>query len=90
MNEREQAITRALLNALDQLDGGLSTEPMLQGAMQREIVNAGEVRPTLMEFEKALHACDTSGWIVGTPSHVTKVMKWGITDEGRVALRELK
>lgn len=86
MNDREQQILKLILEALDRLDGGQMTEPMLHAEINLRI------RPnaTVAEFEKALKNADMNKWITGVRARLsTTTVKWSLRDEGRAALAEM-
>ncbi len=84
MNKRDQKILRALLEALDEMDG-LAVETIVHAEVNLRV----KPNALLMEFERALNFAQGRRWVLGVRPEVGDA-KWKITDEGRAALAEMQ
>jgi hypothetical protein len=84
MKQRDQKIVKAILEALDLVDGQL-TETILHAEVNLRVTpNA-----LLAEFENALKYCDTKKWVIGVRPEFGPA-KWMISSLGRAQKAELQ
>jgi hypothetical protein len=82
-NSRQTSIRRALLTALDQVQGFLLPDALLRTEASR-LVTGG--RPTMAEFDREIAEADKGRLIIGVTGEDT--MKWKITESGSLWLAE--
>lgn len=82
---RKYKIIRAILNVLENLDGGQLTEQVLHAEVNLHVTPTA----TVGEFEDALQQCDHSKWITGVTGKFGG-KKWNLSDLGAAARLEMK
>jgi len=86
MTERQLKITRALLDALNALEGGQMTEPLLHAELSLRVTPTA----SLAEFNDALELCDNNGWLTGVKAKHRNGRVWCINEAGMAARLELR
>lgn len=90
MTAREITIIRALLEVLRLAEPVLLSEVVLHGNVTTRLENEGAPRVTLDEFEACLRLADGARLISSDRNRITQALRWTISAEGRVALKEMK
>ncbi|MHB1309324.1 MAG: hypothetical protein ACYDC1_25065 [Limisphaerales bacterium] len=85
MNERNQLLTRFLLEFLGRLDGGQAVEPVIHAQLNLKM---GAPRPTMAEVDGVLRDCEARRWIVGVRGPLGDP-RWSLTPAGEAALSSL-
>jgi hypothetical protein len=86
MTGRQRKIVRAILEALNALEGGQMNEPLLHAEVSLRLSPTA----TLAEFNDALSVCDSSGWLTGVVGKYGGGRLWCINDAGQAARLEMK
>ena len=86
MTHRQLTIVNALLTALNDLEGGQMTEPLLHAEVSLR------VNPTasLAEFNDAVALSDSSGWLIGVQGKFGRGRLWSLSDAGQAARLEMR
>jgi hypothetical protein len=85
MTARKLKIIRAILNVLENLDGGQLTESVLHAEVNLHVTPTA----TLGEFDDAIQYCDQARWITGVSGKFGG-RKWNLSDLGAAARLEMK
>jgi len=86
MTARQRKITKAILEALNALEGGQMTETLLHAEVSLRVTPTA----SLAEFGDALGVCDSSGWLTGIQAKYGAGRLWSINDAGQGARMELR
>lgn len=87
LTAHQQQIARAIMDVLSDPEGasgGLIAESVLHGAVRQVTTPPA----SLAEFEEALRFCEGQRWVTSQRGKLT-ALRWAITDEGRVARRDM-
>ena len=90
MTPRETEVVRTLLDVLHCAQPTLLAEPVAHGNVSVRLTNAGQPAVTLDEFNTALRFADAAGLLRSDRNHFTGNLRWTISAEGRVALKEMR
>jgi len=82
INRRDQII-KAILGALDNMDGEECREPILFASLEEAVPPPLRVS----EFDAALRQCEVRRWILGLRPKLGSV-KWTLTDKGKAVYLE--
>jgi hypothetical protein len=85
MSNRKQILLKRLLTALNEMDNVLMVDTILHAEVGLNITPS----VSMTEFEDLIRYADSQLWLNTSINRVTGKVKYGITDEGRVALNEL-
>lgn len=88
MKERDVQICKAILTALNRVDGQLA-EPIIHADVREQFKERGAAQPSVEEFALNLIFCNDRRWIVGVAGKISGRMKWSLRDEGKAALLEM-
>jgi hypothetical protein len=86
MTTRERSIVRAILEVLNDLDGGQITDPLLHSEVSLRVTPTA----TLAEFDGAMGICDGSGWVTGIQGKHGRGRLWCLNDAGQAARLEMR
>jgi hypothetical protein len=86
MTARQRKIVTGILEALNALEGGQMSEPLLHAEVSLRVSPTA----TLAEFSDALALCDNSGWLTGVQAKYGAGRLWSINDAGQAARMELR
>lgn len=89
MSAREQEIIREILETLRVAEPTLLSESVVHANVTVRLANQGKSRPTLDEFESALRLADGAGVLRSDRNALTGGLRWTISAQGRVALKEM-
>jgi len=89
MTAREIEITRMLLEVLRLASPTLLSEPVLHANVAVRQANEGQPKATRDEFETALRMADAAGTVRSVRNEITGAVRWTISEQGRVALKEI-
>lgn len=87
---REIEIARELLDSLRVGAPTLFSEVVLHANVCLRLENQGLARPTRDEFEAVLKLLDAAGLLTSDRNPVTGNVRWTISAQGRVALKDLR
>lgn len=85
MQQRKFKIVRAVLDVLENLDGGQMNEVTLHAEVNLHVTPTA----TMAEFEDALRHCDANRWVTGVTGRFGG-KKWNLSDAGAAARLEMR
>jgi hypothetical protein len=86
MTTRQRKIVKAILEALNALEGGQMGEQLLHAEVSLRVTPTA----SLSEFNDALSLCDSSGWLTGVQAKFGSGRLWNINDAGQAARLEMR
>jgi hypothetical protein len=89
MTQREVEIGKEILHSLRVASPALLAEPVLHAHVSTRLQNGGKAAATRDEFEATLRLLDAAGTVTSERNRISQALRWTITDQGRVALREI-
>lgn len=89
MTAREQTIIKAILNTLRVAEPTLLSEAVLHSGVTVRVENEGGPRVTKDEFDACLRMVDGMDLLTSDRNRITNNVRWTISAQGRVALKEL-
>jgi hypothetical protein len=89
LTERDIEIGKEILHSLRVASPTLLAEPVLHAHVSTRLTNAGKAAATRDEFEGTLRLLDAAGTVTSERNRISQALRWTITDQGRVALREM-